>query len=155
MRLNLGSGHLPVKGFLNVDMHTEEADIQGDLRFMDFRDVEAVRMSHVLEHLPWQETVTVLERIRSWMKPGGEITVEVPDMKTIMREGSMSPHAEWVIYVYGCQDNDGEYHKAGFTEEMLRTVLMRAGYTRISTKTFRSTVEGRIGMPCLEAVAVA
>ena len=112
MRLNLGSGQYSAAGWTNVDAFCD-ADVHGDIRELTFEGVTAVRMSHVLEHVPWRETHALLERVRSWMAPSGMIVVEVPDMEAIMALGTH--HPLWFKYVYGDQSHLGEYHLAGFT----------------------------------------
>lgn len=152
MRLNLGSGQYLMPGWVNVDAFCD-ADIQGDIQLLDFQDITAVRMSHLLEHISWRQTGPVLDRIRSWMSPGGVLTVEVPDMDAIMARGTA--HPLWFKYVFGDQSHDGEYHLAGFTAAMLKDALEQAGWADVAVRRFESHHKGREGMPCLEAVGRA
>lgn len=154
MKLNLGSGDYPLDGWTNVDQH-RPADVNGDIRELDFTDVEEIRMDHLLEHLPWTETHHVLARVYGWMRPGATLTIEVPDMKRIMRDAPKMDALGWLTYVYGNQDHPGEFHMAGFTEDSLRATLQSAGFSRVQTRTFLSELGQRRGMPCLEAKAVA
>lgn len=152
MRLNLGCGHLPLPGYVNVDKHADEANVRGDVRTLDFQDVEEVVMYHLLEHIPWREAIPTLARIRSWMVPGAEITVEVPDMARIspeLRPGS------WVTDTYGSQEHEGECHLSGYTAEGLRAILTRAGFDVLDVRAFDSPHTSRPGMPCIEARATA
>lgn len=155
MRLNLGSGQYPLDGWVNVDAFCEAADLRVNIIRADFSayEITAVRMSHVLEHISWRETVPLLERIRSWMVPGGVLTVEVPNMGRIMALGTK--HPLWFKYVYGDQSHPGEYHLAGFTKSMLIDALENAGWQEVMVRRFESGHKGREGMPCLEAVAKA
>ena len=150
MRLNLGSGGLPLEGYVNVDMHCE-ADVKGDIRELTFEGVEEVVMYHLLEHFGLWETRTVLRRVRSWMNPGARITVEVPDMEAIMA----NPGPSWPSDVYGAQSHDGEFHKSGFTFGMLAQALIEAGFSDVKTRAFLSTNKNRPGMPCIEATGHA
>ena len=150
MKLNLGSGRLPLEEYVNVDLH-EEVDVKGDIRYLSFYDIEEVRMSHLLEHLPWADTVPVLERVKGWMRPGGLLMVEVPDMELIMAEAHSNP--DWVAWVYGSQYHDGEYHKTGFTVRTLEAAIVGAGFSEVAVRQFRSEHPYRPGMPCLEATA--
>lgn len=152
MRLNLGSGNYPLAGWTNVDAYCD-ADVQGDIRELDFDDVEEVNMSHLLEHLSWRETVSVLRRIRTWMRPGGKLVIEVPDMDRITALGTK--HPLWFKYVYGDQSHDGEYHLAGFTARMLVENLRITGWRLHWISQFASTHKGRETMPCLLVAAVA
>jgi hypothetical protein len=150
-RLNLGCGDRHLPGFVNVDARPP-ADVVGDLMTLTFVDADEVRMIHALEHFPWQVTQRLLARIRSWMRPGAPITIEVPDMVEICRD----PEDPWfVIYTYGIQAHVGEIHFNGFTERTLREALTKADFTVTASRTFRSPEPQRIGMPCLEVQAVA
>jgi predicted SAM-dependent methyltransferase len=148
--VNLGCGKYPLPGYVNVDLH-EPADVQGDVWDLNFDDVEAVRMDHFLEHFSHRVTLQLLMRVRSWMKPGGMLQVEVPDMDTIMGGG----YKDWLRYVYGSQQHEGEFHRSGFTTESLYAVLKDAGFTEIKTACFESEFKTRRGMPVLQAVARA
>jgi predicted SAM-dependent methyltransferase len=152
LRLDLGSGYFPAFGFTSVDNH-QNADHRVDILTAVFTDVAEVRMSHVLEHFPWRETVPLLQRIRGWMNDGGRITVEVPDMARIMAGWQTNP--DWIRYVYGSQEHDGEYHRTGFTRVSLLHMMSRAGWLDVAIREFRSEFRTRPGMPCLEAKATA
>ena len=147
MLLNLGCGHQPIVGYTNVDAYADEADIKGDIRELTFTDVGEVQLKHVLEHFPWRDTLPVLERIHSWMRPGAMIVVEVPDMAPITAEAMRNP--DWIRYLYGSQEHEGEYHRSGFTVESLTSDLIEAGFTVGKTVRFRSQNQHRLGMPCI------
>lgn len=151
-RLDLGAGRYPAEGYVSVDQH-QNADIQGDIRELHFHDVQEIRMSHLLEHFGWRETVPILSRVRDWMAPGGLLTVEVPDMAAIMAEAANNP--DWIRYVYGSQEHDGEYHRTGFTRLSLWKALAQSGWRVVKVQAFRSEFRTRVGMPCLEARARA
>lgn len=150
--VNLGCGNYPLPGWTNVDAYTD-ADIQGDLFELDFAEVKQVRMTHLLEHLPWRRAQEALQRVHSWMAADGVLFVETPDMEAIMLRGVV--HPLWFKYVYGDQSHEGEYHRSGWTSEMLWEMLKASGWTPRRVRTFESDHKGREGMPCVEAVAVA
>ncbi len=50
-----------------------------------------VHASHVLEHLPWWKTVPALEEVYRIIKPGGKVTVWVPDAMTIIKTFNEDP----------------------------------------------------------------
>ncbi len=130
------------------------ADIQGDMRLLDFEGVTQVEMNHTLEHIPWPDVHALMLRIRSWMVEGGTIRVEVPDMREIMRRGEDDPL--WMIYIYGAQSpHQGEAHMSGYCEGNLRSLLTSAGFSVFETREFASEHPYRPNMPCLEARAAA
>ena len=149
--INLGSGKHPLDGYVNIDAH-EEADVMGDVWDLHFRDVDAVRMDHFLEHFGWREIVPLLESIHSWMAPGGLLEVEVPDMAEILKLGTTG---DWLRYLYGSQQHDGEFHRCGFTAETLCDALVDAGFQVTHLNAFLSEFPTRTGMPCLKATARA
>jgi len=154
IRLNLGCGEFPLDDYVNVDLYVDGKNvIKGDFREMTFENVIEVQMQHVLEHLPWADSLPVLKRVKSWMTPGGKIVVEVPDMVQIMAVGSR--HDDWYAFVYGSQQHEGEFHKAGFTAQMLWELLARAEFHDIEVKVYASTHPYRTGLPCLEGTAYA
>ena len=151
LRVNLGSGKYPLPGYTNVDEH-EEADY--NLSVWDFTatNLEEVRMDHFLEHIPWTQTHALLVMVNGWLIEGGLLRVEVPDMAAIFERGT---GGDWLRYVYGSQQHEGEFHRAGFTAVSLYTALDEAGFTDVDVKSIISTFRTRQGMPCLVATARA
>jgi SAM-dependent methyltransferase len=83
----------------------------GELRF------DQIQSFHVLEHL--HDPLAALMRMRSWLKPGGRMVIEVPN----------------VYQPYGLlQDNFFQNaHLTNFSESTLRVLLVRAGYSVLRT----------------------
>ena len=140
-------------GYVNIDSYAVEADVQGDLRLLEYHDVDEVLMSHVLEHISWRETAEVLRRVRGWMKPSALLNIEVPDMNLITREAMGNP--DWIRYLYGSQEHDGETHRNGFTLQSLTDAVTAAGFLVVESQLFRSANEHRMGMPVIQMLAVA
>lgn len=87
VRLNLGCDRVQMSGFLGVDSRPEvDPDIVADVRDLSmFEDdsVEEVYASHVLEHLTWDDGLAALTEWRRVLKPGGMLTIAVPDLVQI------------------------------------------------------------------------
>jgi predicted SAM-dependent methyltransferase len=99
LRLNLGSGHHPKPGWVNVDLFAPVADLRLDLRRpWPFGSGSAVHIyaEHVFEHLEYanvyesnawnlespdrpSEALTFLSECRRVLTPGGELDLVVPD----------------------------------------------------------------------------
>jgi SAM-dependent methyltransferase len=79
----------------------------GELRF------DQIQSFHVLEHV--HDPLAALIRMRSWLKPGGRMVIEVPN----------------VYQPYGLlQENFFQNaHLTNFSESTLRVLLLRAGYS--------------------------
>lgn len=152
MKLNLGAGGYPLPGHLSVDM-VPPADILGDFMDLHFEDVEAVEMSHVLEHLPWRVSGNALRWIRGWMAPGGTLRVEVPDCAAICAMGADDPR--WQQWMFGSQNAPGEWHQAGFTVGTLAALVADTGWEVTSRRVFVTDHPARTGFPCAAVWAVA
>jgi predicted SAM-dependent methyltransferase len=152
MKLNLGSGNVPLKGYTSVDL-VPPADVVGDFLEMSFAEVEAVEMSHVLEHISFRDTEAALRRVLSWMVPEGTLRVEVPDCAELVKMDPAAP--EWNQWMFGAQGEEGQYHRVGFVAETLEAALLNADWTVVGTRTFVSDNPNRVGYPCLEATACA
>ena len=151
-RVNLGCGRFPLKDYCNLDAH-EEADLSLDFGEVDFSGLEEVRMDHFLEHFSWRQTIPLLKRVHSWLVPGGLLRVEVPDMEAIL--DNWRSNDDWLRYLYGSQQHEGEYHKTGFTRATLLTAIHDAGFRDITVEKIVSDFKTRRGMPCLLAMAHA
>lgn len=105
---------------------------------------DLVFASHVIEHVPWFQTVDVLENIRAIMNPGGKLEIWVPNWDVIVRAYFDDEAADawwkhnpdkdlmtWVngrVFTYGPEPN---WHRAVFNESHLRNCLAKAGFDRI------------------------
>lgn len=82
MKLDIGGGHSPEPGYLNIDPVHGQGEYKrriedGPLPFAD-GTIEAIRASHVLEHVLVQHRIGVMNECHRVLQPGGELTVIVP-----------------------------------------------------------------------------
>jgi predicted SAM-dependent methyltransferase len=92
IKLNLGCGGRPMKGWINLDNYDYEKndssrsgsiyDIKMDIRELDVDDttVDEILLSHVIEHFVRWETIKMLKHYFNKLKHGGKIIVEMPDL---------------------------------------------------------------------------
>lgn len=133
------------------------ADISKPLPIADGR-YELVYMSHVLEHIPWFQTIEVLKEIHRILMPGGRIEVFVPDFDKIL-DGQMDDwHLDemggdpfmWVngrIFRGVRGGGEHEWHRAVFTKAHLKHCLEWAGFHDAQTLTeVRAQDHGRINL---------
>jgi SAM-dependent methyltransferase len=87
MKINLGSGWRPIEGWLNVDLYSETADLRQDLRTLNFapETVDEVLASHVIEHFVHDEGAAIATAAYSWLKPGGRLVVEMPNLESCLK----------------------------------------------------------------------
>ena len=79
IRVNLGSGNEPMKGWINVDRRAVQGvDVVADVTMLPFRDgaVDEVLASSLLEH--FKDPYEVLDSIHRVMAPSARFTMRVP-----------------------------------------------------------------------------
>lgn len=151
MKVNLGCGHLPLEGYVNVDLYADEADVKADVMVVTFEHVQELVAYHLLEHLHPFDAAVLLTRTIPWMRSGGTLEVEVPDMEEILSKWREFPL--WQLYIYGAQEHEGEVHRWGYTRASLMETVEKAGWIVDGSSRFYSTHEQRSGMPCITVKA--
>ncbi len=151
IRLNVGAGHIPVDGYLNVDFRPLPGiDVVADIKELPFEPGELTEIfsSHVLEHFPREELRrTILPAWISLLKDGGTLVAIVPDIQSMVDEvatGRM-PFDQFIGVVYGGQEYEGDFHFAGYSQDSLTELLEQAGLTEVKVREF-----GRPNGDCLE-----
>jgi len=117
MKLNLGCGHKYIEGWINVDGPKKDlcyddlkADVYANIESLEYPDnsVDEILMEAVFEHFPRHVAIMQLRKFYKWLKPGGKITILVPDFwgTVKMLEKSKSPQEKqfWFRHLFGPQD---------------------------------------------------
>lgn len=151
LRLNVGCGHVPLEGYVNVDMReVPGVDVVATVDDLPFADGEIVEISstHVLEHFP-QEMLrrAILPHWLDKLAPGGTVKATVPDADAMIRELSAGryPFADFREVFFGAQDYEGDFHFNMFTPESIGELLREAGFVDV-----RTPVRGRRNGRCFE-----
>lgn len=79
VRLNLGSGDIVLRGFVNVDTFAHPGVFTADLREpwpWEDDSIDYVRASHIIEHLP--DKIFTMNELWRVLKPGGRVRISVP-----------------------------------------------------------------------------
>lgn len=103
-----------------------------------------VYMSHILEHIPWFQTIDCLKEIRRILKPNGIVEIWVPDLKKLV-QAYLNPDlvkndgwyrynpekhpTKWFngrLFTYG--PGEENWHRAAFDADFLRYNLSQAGF---------------------------
>ena len=155
--LDLGGGYKPGShGWLNVDV-SPQCDFYWNLAEpMPFPDssVDGAYSSHLLEHLTFGETQTLLQEVLRILKPGAQFRVCVPNARIFIDHylGDHELPMEFFGWRSAFNDStridalnyvaylDGE-HKYMFDEENLQHVLSRAGFDRVARRDFDPSID--------------
>ncbi len=128
MKLEIGCGRKPHKGYKTIDVEVyAKPDYLGDFRTMNFKNVEVIRMHHVLEHFGREEGIDVLKLIHSWLVLGGIFIVETPDFEGICQNFAVDPY--WMTrHAFGSQEQDWAFHKDGWYQDKYEKIFPIVGF---------------------------
>ena len=134
IRLNLGCGHKPIKGYLNVDQRElPQVDIQASILNLPFETgvVDEISASHLIEHF----TVQVLrnELLPYWrdlLKPMGKLHLIAPNAQAMIEAYAQQkmPFEQLTTVLLGMQEYDGDFHFAMLSPDNLTKLLQEAGF---------------------------
>ncbi len=166
LRLHLGAGPQRLPGWVNIDLFPAELAI--DLRWgLPFADGSArlVYMAHVLEHFNFDdEALFILREIRRVLEPGGALRIVVPDLEKYFRayverddaffaarERHWGPPARssllsrFLHYAgAGARPDQRDGHKFGYDFELLRELLLEAGFSSVVRSDFMKSTEAEL-----------
>ncbi len=156
IRLNLGSGPIPLRNYLNVDSRElRDVDILADVENLPFgpESVTEFLASHLLEHFKEPRLKeSLLPYWRSLLKPGGIFRIIVPDAEGMLQQYANSEISfeHLRLITFGGQDYGGNYHFTMFSRDGLRTLLAECGF---ETKDYSAVA--RPNGDCLEMEIIA
>lgn len=126
VKLNLGAGDRLVPGYLSIDRK-----FGSEVYPLDYKEVDEIRASHVLEHFSHRETAKVLKNWVDSLKPGGVLKIAVPDFKKVCEAYLRGDQLPIEGYVMGGHVDKDDHHGALFDDESLREMMTDAGLTDI------------------------
>jgi SAM-dependent methyltransferase len=151
IRLNLGCGHLPIDGFVNVDMRPlPGVDVVAAVDDLPVEpgSVAEIFSAHVLEHFPEMElSRRLLPYWVTLLRPGGTFRAVVPDLPSMIQQYVREEiDFESLRQVaYGGQEYEGDFHFTAFTTDRLTSMMSDAGLIHVEV-----LAEGRPNGDCLE-----
>lgn len=142
MKVHLGCGTNYLNGWKNVDLDSEVADINLDLRGpLPFADssVDYIFNEHFIEHITREEGIHFLIECRRVLKPNGVLRVSTPDLRYLITQYLSGKLDEWEnvgwVSKSACQlINEGMRwwgHQFLYDEEELKAALLEAGFLKI------------------------
>ena len=142
MKLNLGCGNDIREGYINIDPYTnlKSVDMCADVLDLPFKDntIDEIYISHVMEHMGIYNIPIVLLEFNRVLKERGLLIIRVPDLKDRLTEFLKSEHPGTRIHtldnIFGGQTHEGDFHKNGFDEEMLKLQLSRYMFETVNSE---------------------
>ena len=104
--------------------HPDLPVLIGDLSTINLPEggADVMRAWHVVEHL--HDPLEALQRMRGWLKSGGELILGVPNIDSAMRWWFRERWAGWRY----------PYHLYHFTPETIRALVARAGFSQVRVR---------------------
>lgn len=167
LKLNLGCGPNRKKGWVNIDLFEQAADLKLDLREpWPFPNacVSHIYSEHVFEHLDFHEEVPhwLSEALRV-LQPQGVFDVGVPDTEWPLRAWANPDDEYWsfarslcptwcqtrldVVNYHFRQDKLHGEHKYAWDEETLVRTLKRAGFISVERRPFDPSLDAESRRP--------
>ena len=137
LRLNLGCGDYPIKGWTNIDLvQLPGVDVVADVCKLPYDDnsVDEIYAGHILEHISIRETNSTLKEWHRVLKPQGRITVTCPDFAWVCRSylnGTLTAREASEAYLH--VEFDRHFHRAVFDIADLTIDLLNAGFVDVKT----------------------
>ncbi len=147
LRLHLGCGEQHFEGYVNIDYPPDKhsvmntrADIHADILNLDFPpgSVDEIRLHHVFEHFSRVTALALLIRWREWLKAGGKLVIETPDLIGSAR-ALLSSNSSWSIkmgavrHLVGDQSSGWAYHVDQWFPERFERTLSGLGFGNVQT----------------------
>jgi len=158
LRLHLGCGEQHMDGYVNIDypqenhnVQTPKADFEADILALDFPSdsVDEIRLHHVFEHFPRVRACGLLIRWREWLRPGGRLLIETPDLvgsaKMLLSDAPWQHKTALVRHLAGDQADKWAFHVDHWFPERFQRTFEELGFAEVQTQ---STVWGRAPYLC-------
>lgn len=164
LKLNLACGDIYIDGWVNVDVDSEKADLNIDLREpLPYEDnsVDFIYNEHFIEHLTVEEGLSFLSECRRVLKPGGVLRVAAPNLDYLLfryfffwkwRSWYKKYGYEWIEtraemvnlafrewghkYLYNKQELERRLREVGF-KDLCKKRFRKSGYPELRNKETR------------------
>lgn len=143
VRLHLGCGERHLDGYINIDFppaehnvqSTQAADVFADITKLEFPEqcIDEIRLHHVFEHFDYPLSLAMLCRWRQWLKMGGILVIETPDLEAsmdLLRSGHCSYKQKQSVlrHLFGSHEAHWAVHRDGWYREKFEHVLSALGF---------------------------
>ena len=136
--LHIGCGDINSPGFINLDaramphVHIVSRNIF-KLDMIPNDSLDMVYMSHVLEHVPRNRAIEVIQEMARVLKPDGILRISVPDFDHVIAiyEASEKQISAIAPALMGGQNYEFNFHYGVFNKEYLTNLLTKGGFLRV------------------------
>ncbi|MBS0649894.1 MAG: hypothetical protein JSR93_01910 [Verrucomicrobia bacterium] len=149
LRLHLGCGENRFPGYVNIDFPPSEHSVQkvqGADAFADITRMRAkplsldeVRNHHVFEHFQRPIALALLCAWHDWLKVGGKLHVETPDLESSLRlltnpKTSYADKQIIIRHLFGSHEASWAVHCDGWYKEKFQHILQELGFGKFHFK---------------------
>ncbi len=122
LRIVIGSGGVPVEGWILTDIDQLDILDEGDWRtYFSPGSIDSILAEHVWEHLTVEDGIRAAKLCRMFLREGGRLRIAVPD--------GLHPSSEYREAAKpGGHGSGAEDHKVLYTWKTLGPVFERAGF---------------------------
>ncbi len=138
-KLNLGSGELYMRGYINIDNRAEDdgsmrVDQEADVFELEWKpdSVDEVMVQHLAMYIGPDQMPELLKRWASWLKPGGKLVLETTDIRVICANLAKGDLEKQLKNLYGWGLSAG--HKWGWCPETLYPLMRDVGLSIVSVE---------------------
>lgn len=130
--LDVGCGDIKVDpGVLGVDAYSDspKVNVKAYMWDMPFEDnsIDGILCMMALEHISKFQVMPTLYEFNRVLKTGAKFIILVPDLIWVLERFIQNPNVEWEMdMLFGTQLHDGEFHKTGFTKEIIELYFNEA-----------------------------
>jgi SAM-dependent methyltransferase len=132
-------------GYINIDFPAAEhqiqtkavADLFSDVTSLLFpsESLDEIRLHHLFEHFSRVTALALLIRWHEWLKPGGKLVIETPDLegsaKILLSDLPWQMKTATVRHLAGDKADTWAYHVDHWFPERFQKTLSRLGFTDI------------------------
>jgi predicted SAM-dependent methyltransferase len=157
--LNVGCGPYPKEEFINLDHHWNPTidicwDITKNRYPLQDSSLEGIFTEHCLEHIPFESCLFNLREFHRLLVPGGVARIVVPDGEIYCDLYQKKKQDPSTILPYGESEATGMIsinrimrlhdHLFIYDYETMKLLLEKAGFTKISKKSFQNGSDKRL-----------
>ena len=148
LRLHLGCGQQRMDDYLNIDYPPDrhavmrpKADAFADILDLNFPpgSVDEVRLHHVFEHFPRVTALGLLIRFHGWLRLGGKLLIETPDLlgcsERMLQDPSFSVRMGLTRHLAGDQSSSWGYHVDHWFPQRFKQSLPALGFDELDIET--------------------